>query len=455
MIQKKNSSNLTEGKVPQLLAKLTLPMIFGMFSTIAFNMVDTYFVAMLGTNELAAMTFTFPIVMIISALAQGIGIATSTLISRAIGENNRKTVIRYTVDSLLLGVFLVLICAVAGILTIDPLFTMMGASADLIPYIREYMEIWYIGTLFIVIPMIGNSAIRALGNTKTPSMIMMVSAVVNLILDPILIFGFASIPAMGIRGAAIATVIARATTLVVSLNVLARKEKIISLEGIGFSAVFGSWRKLLYLGLPNAFTKMLTPIAGGIITGCIALFGKEAVAAFGIASKVEMFALLVSGALATVIAPFIGQNIGAGKWERVREAIKVSENFQMVFNTGVAFLLMIFGKQVAQIFTSNPEVIAIVQNYLYIVPLSYGFQGILQVNTTAYNIMNKPITAAAIMVLRMFAVYIPMAWISAKYVGIQGIWLSMLISFALAAIVTHFMLKMEMADTLERENILI
>lgn len=146
--KKKNNMILTEGQIPQILTKLTLPMIFGMLSTIIFNMVDTYYVAMLGTNELAAMTFTFPVVLIISALAQGIGIATSTLISRAIGENNRKTVIRYTVDSLLLGVFLVLICAVTGILTIEPLFTLMGASSDLIPYIREYMEIWYIGTIF-------------------------------------------------------------------------------------------------------------------------------------------------------------------------------------------------------------------------------------------------------------------------------------------------------------------
>ena len=108
MTTQKKNANLTEGKVPQLLAKLTLPMIFGMLSTIIFNMVDTYFVAMLGTNELAAMTFTFPVVLIIVALTQGIGVATSTLISRAIGENNRLTVIRYTVDSLLLGVCIVL-----------------------------------------------------------------------------------------------------------------------------------------------------------------------------------------------------------------------------------------------------------------------------------------------------------------------------------------------------------
>ncbi len=386
-------------------------------------------------------------------VSTGIGIATSTLISRAIGENNRKTVIRYTVDSLLLGVFLVLICAVTGILTIEPLFTLMGASSDLIPYIREYMEIWYIGTIFIVIPMIGNSAIRALGNTKTPSLIMSVSAVVNLILDPVLIFGFVSIPAMGIRGAALATVIARAATLVVSLNVLIRKEKIVSLKGISVEVVYESWKKLLYLGLPNALTKMLTPIAAGVITGLIATFGKEAVAAFGIASKLEMFALLVTGALATVIAPFIGQNIGADRWGRVREAIKVSDRFQMVFNTAIAFLLMVFGRQLAQIFTSEPEVINIVQSYLYIVPLSYGFQGVLQVSTTAYNIMNKPITAAAIMVCRMFVVYIPMAWLSVKYLGLHGIWYSMLISFALVAIVTHFMLKAEMTDVQIEKNI--
>jgi len=440
----KKTIRLTEGDVPALLAKLTLPMIFGMLGTVIFNMVDTFYVGMLGTTELAAMTFTFPVVLIISALAQGIGIASSTLVSKAVGENDHQKVIRYTVDSLLLAISLVLICAVTGFFTIEPLFKLMGASDELIPHIKDYMQIWYVGTIFIVIPMVGNSAIRALGDTKTPSLVMTVSAFANMILDPIFIFGFAFIPAMGIRGAALATVISRATTLVVSLNVLVRKQKIVSLKFMTFQAVMDSWRKLLYIGLPNALTKMLTPIAAAVITGLIARYGKEAVAAFGIASKLEMFALIVAGALTTVIAPFIGQNMGAGKMERVREAIKVSEIFLMVFSAALAVILMFFGKNLAQIFTSNSEVIQIVQGYMLIVPLCYGFQSILQINTTAYNVMNKPFMAAMIMIVRMFVLYIPLALFSVKFMGLQGIWLSMFVSFSIVSIVTHLMLKSEL-----------
>lgn len=277
---------------------------------------------------------------------------------------------------------------------------------------------------------------------------MMVSAVANLIMDPLLIFGLGPFPAMGIKGAAIATVISRATTLFVSLYVLIYKEKIVHMSQDHFKTLWKTWKQILYIGLPNAFTKLLTPIAAGIITGLIAGYGKEAVAAFGIATKLEMFALLVSGALATVIAPFIGQNLGAGKLDRVRQSLKVGNAFQMAFNLIIALLLMTFGRHLALIFTADQQVITIIHQYLLIVPLSYGMQGVLQVNTTAFNIVHKPITAAMLMIVRMFVVYIPLAMFTSSYYGLQGIWYSILISFAVVTGISHFMLKKEFNEPL-------
>ena len=185
---------LVEGDIKQILIKMTIPMIFGMLGIIAFNLADTYFVGKLGTVQLAALTFTFPVVLVINSINHGLGIGTSVVISRVVGENNHKKINRLSTDSLSLGIVFSIIAVIIGELTIEPLFRMLGADNSTMPYIIKYMRIWYAGAPFIVIPMIGNNVIRALGDTKTPSIVMMVSAATNIILDPILIFGFGPFP---------------------------------------------------------------------------------------------------------------------------------------------------------------------------------------------------------------------------------------------------------------------
>ena len=215
---------LTQGPVGGQLLKLTLPMVWGVFAVIAFSLVDTYFVAQVGTNELAAMSFTFPVVMVLSSLAMGLGTGASSAIARAIGQGERSRVQRLTTDSLVLSLLIVGIVAILGLATIDPLFSALGAGPEVLPLVRDYMGIWYLGMIFLVVPLVGNSAIRASGNTVVPSLIMTAAAAVNIVLDSLFIFGWGDVPALGIKGAALATVISRATTLVASLAFLHYRE---------------------------------------------------------------------------------------------------------------------------------------------------------------------------------------------------------------------------------------
>ena len=177
-------AKLTEGSVGMGLIKLTLPLIWGVFAVIGFSLADTYFVAQLGTRELAAMSFTFPVVTILGSIAMGLGTGTASIIGRAIGEGNHYRVQRLTTDSLMMSLPIVAIFALFGLATISPLFTALGAGAEVLPLVRDYMSIWYIGIICLVVPLVGNSAIRASGNTAVPSLIMIVAAAVNVALDP-------------------------------------------------------------------------------------------------------------------------------------------------------------------------------------------------------------------------------------------------------------------------------
>ncbi len=175
--------SLTEGNISKTLLNLSGPMVLGMLGLIIFNLVDTYFVSLLGTTELVAISFTFPVVLVVNSIALGIGQGTASVVSRAAGAKDKTKLVRYATESLTLGVMVVLCFVLIGLLTIEPLFTALGADAQVMPYIKSYMEVWYLGMVFVVIPMVGNNSIRALGDTKSPSLVMVVAAVANSILD--------------------------------------------------------------------------------------------------------------------------------------------------------------------------------------------------------------------------------------------------------------------------------
>ena len=434
-----NRATLVAEPVGRTLVQLTWPMIVGHLGMVAFNLADTFYVGRLGTRELAAMSFTFPVVMAVSSLAIGLGIGTAAVVSRAIGEGDEHKIRRLTTDSLVLAFIIVAAFIGLGILSIDPVFRLLGAEPDLLPLIKEYMRIWYLGMIFVVVPMVGNNAIRATGDTKTPTAIMLVAVLINVVLDPLLIFGFGPFPRLELAGAAASTVISRATTFVVALWVLGRRERMLTARFPSVRAVMSSWGKILYIGLPSAATRMIVPIAIGIITRIVSAYGAEAVAAYGVASRIEFFALMVIMSLGAVFAPFTGQNWGAGRLDRVRVGMRSSARFSLLYGLGAFILLAAAAHPVAGFFTRNPDVAAAIKLYLRIVPLGYGLQGVLVIVGAALNALNKPLHAAGLVLSQMIVIYVPLAYLGSSLFGLAGVFMALGLVYALGGIAGHFL----------------
>jgi len=418
---KKTNKNLTTGDIKKQLLRLTWPMLMGMVGMVVFHLVDTYFIGKLGVHQLAAIGFAFPVVMFINGLSQGIGIGTSSLISRNIIIEHRDNVKMMASRALLMGVIIVLIFVVAGILTIEPLFRALGATHEVLGYIKDYMWIWYLGVPFVIVPMVGNNIVRATGDTFTPGMLMVASAVINVILDPLLIFGLGPFPEMGIKGAALSTVIARGVSLSIILFVLIHREKLLTLYFGRVRDILITWKKVLYIAGPAALGMLITPLSLGFITKIIAGFGEEAVAAFGVASRVEMFVLMVIASLGSVMIIFIGQNFSKKKFSRIFKSLTYSALFSMFWGVLVFIIFLFFSKAIASVFTDNAEVIEITRKFFLIVGASYGFQGLVMLGTASFNGINKPYPAAFMAIFRMLILYVPLAWIGSKLFAITGV----------------------------------
>jgi O-antigen/teichoic acid export membrane protein len=285
-------ARLTEGPVGPHLVRLTIPMIWGLLAFMTFGLVDTFFVGRLGAPELAAMSFAFPVMMVLISIAIGLGAGTSSVLARAIGEGDQERVKRLTTDSLVLAFLVVAVVSLAGIATIEPLFALLGAGPELRPLVRDYMVIWYLGVVFLVVPMVGMSAIRATGDSRLPGLVMTGSALLNILLDPLLIFGLLGLPRLELEGAALATVISRGFTFVIALWVLHARLGMLSFAWPGLPALARSWRAILHVGLPAAGTNVVIPLTTGAVVALIARFGPDAVAGYPRRAAAQLALLL-------------------------------------------------------------------------------------------------------------------------------------------------------------------
>ena len=442
-LDKRNKAVLISGNIPRQLFFLALPMIAGMLGLVIFNLTDTFFVGRLGSEQLAALSFTFPVVMVINSFSVGIGIGAGALISRYVGEENHYKVVRLTSDSLILGFIFVLMIAVTGLLTVRPLFTLLGARGVVLDYINDYMSIWYFGTFMVVITMIGNNIIRALGDTKTPGLIMMISAGINLILDPLLIFGIWIFPRMGIQGAALTTVLSRSLVTVVALYVLHFQRRLISYHKVSIKEILISWKEVLHIGIPSASIRLALPVGSGIITRLLASQGPLIVAGFGVATRIEFFSLAPINALSSVMSPFTGQNLGAGKIDRVKQGKRIGHRFSLVIGGFLAVLLAIFARPVAVIFNDNPQVVSTIVLYLRIVPVSYGLAGTLYISSSILNVFRKPYQAAGLMGLQIFGFYIPFAFLGNYLFGHAGVFASLSFSYIMTGLIAYELVRKE------------
>ncbi|WP_181406660.1 MATE family efflux transporter [Alteromonas mediterranea] len=443
---KQRTSDLLEGEIGATLKRITIPMILGMVMMMSFGLIDTFFVSLLGTDPLAAISFTFPVTFTVISLNIGLGIGTSAIIGKLQGSKALTKSQHYATGSIMLSVLLVGALALIGFFTIEPVFKMLNATENLMPYISDYMGLWYLSSIFLAMPMVGNSVLRACGDTRTPSIVMAAGGGLNALLDPIFIFGLGPVPAMGIKGAALATFIAWIVGALWILYILAVRRKLMLPRLLSLSELRESSREILKIGLPAAGANMLTPVAGGIMTAVVASYGAEAVAAWGVGNRMESIASIVVLALSMTLPPFISQNVGAGQVSRVKEAYSLTLKFVLIWQFLIFLVMWGLSSWIAVAFANEVEVSVLIQLFLMVVPLGYGMQGIIILTNSSLNAMHRPMTALTLSVIRLFVFFVPISVAGSFFFELKGLFAGTVIANVAMACVSLFVFKRAIAD---------
>jgi putative MATE family efflux protein len=444
---------LIQGNVKTILLRMSAPMMLALVSMIAFNLVDAAYIGRLGARELAAVSFTFAPIFLLSSIAIGIGTGATSVISRVIGEGRWENVRRLTADTIILGLIISVIGSTIGILTIESTFSILGAEADMLPLVRSYMVIWYIGLPFVMVPIIGNSIIRSTGDMKTPMYVMMIAVSINFVLDPILIFGLGPVPSMGIEGAAWATAIARAFTFPASVYILRHREKMLIFKDVTFRRILLSWKEVMRIGAPAALVNMMAPLNTGILTAIIASQGELAVGGFGAASRVEALVIMPVIALGIAMVPFIGQNLGAGRMDRVREGVDFSFKAIVIYGLIAWGIMAVTAELSAPLFNSDPRVVSSYVDYIRIGDLGFYMLGISLFVASAFNGLGRPMPSAVLYFTRLLLLMIPFVLIGSYFWGVPGVYLGMSIANIIAGSLSYVWLRKAVEHPPEREMI--
>lgn len=336
-----------------------------------FNLTDTFFVSRMGTDALAAMGFTFPVVLIIGSIAMGISMGSGSVLSRALGSGDQHLMKRTSTDGVLLAILIVGVVSLLGLLSIDPLFRLMGASGEVLILTKDYMFIWYIGAIAVIVPPVSDSCLRATGDMIRPLIVMVFIAVLNGILDPILIFGLFGLPAMGIKGAALATIISRSCGMLATLYFLHFHAGLVEFSPSSWKEIRESWSRILHIGLPSAITQLFPHLTRGIITRLAAgVGGTAAVAALAAGTRIESLGIIFIGAYSLAIVPLVGQNWGAKKWNRVNDIRKITRRISVVYGLFGILAAFTLSEIAVKIFTQDPAVIPIAVKYLRLMGIS-------------------------------------------------------------------------------------
>jgi len=426
-----HAAPLTTGSIEWSLVRMAGAMMIGFVAGAAFNITDTYFVSRLGTETLAAMAFTFPVVMVVFGVTMGIGVGVTAVISRAIGTGQTQRVQTLTWDALLLGVVCVGVFVAVGLATMRPLFTRMGADETTLPLVMRYMRIWYLGMLFLIVPIIGNCAIRATGDMLSPSLIMVADLGLNIVLDPLLIFGIGPFPALGIEGAAIATVVSRGVALTASLAVL-RWKGLLRLRRPSVGHVLTSWKEVAYIGLPAGMAHLAMPLAMGVVVRVASTFGTPAVAAISAATRIEHGVIIPILALGAALIPFAGQNLGAGRIERIRGAHKAAIRLCLLWGLVCIVGFCLAREPIAHLFTRDGAVYGYLLLYLTVVPFVFGIRGLSFSAASIMNGLHRPYHAAGVGFVRTLGLQIPLVVLGGWLFGFVGLLCALVMTEVLA-----------------------
>jgi len=418
------SYNLTTGPVAGHLLRQGAPMTMGLIAIFSFEATDLFFISMLGDKSLAAVSFTFPIIWLLMGIGIGFEAGAASCISRAIGKGNHHLAKRLTTDTAMFATGVGLCLTIIGLLTIQPVFRMLGATDELMPLIDDFMSVRYWVEPVEAALWTSLAAIRARGNTMLEGKVITGAAILNACFDPILIFGLFGVPRLGIQGAAVATLLANLMMLSLMLFYLGPRLQVYANPFVSLREIFDSWRQMLVIGVPAMVTNAIVPVSNAIVIAMVAAYGIDAVAGFGIAMRIEPMALVPFYALSAVSSPFAGQNLGAGQFGRIIEARNVVVRFCISYGLLVVCVLAFAADPIASMFSDSPEIRRVTVEYIWIVSISYGAYGLVMSVCAAFNGIGVPLPGLVISVSRVIVVFLPLAFIGRWLLGLNGLFIA-------------------------------
>jgi MATE family, multidrug efflux pump len=444
------ASDILQKPVASTLIAMTAPAAFGMLVTFLFQLVDTYFIGQLGTKELAAISFSYPIYLFIASFFMGIAAGVSSTVAKALGEGDPLKAQSLMGLSVLFFMLLTAILGLIGYFNIQPVFSLLGAKSNTLPLISQYMQTLYIGMFTLVGALIANAALMAKGIMLKTTIIMSIGGVVNLILDYVLIFGLGPIPAMALKGAALATVISWCVILLL-MTLLLYKEKLVSFSAI--KSVKQAWHyitEVIRISVPAIVAQVLNPLTIAVITRIVSLSGENAVAAFGIVARIESLALTGILALSIILIPFAAQNFGAKQHDRLKQAMATSGRMTVCWGFLFYGLMLVFATHFVAVFTDNSHIISYSRQYLTIVGFSWPAYGLALITMSFFNGVQQPRDSLKLALIKSLGLTIPLA-LAGSLISLDGVWMGLLLANVIGAVyagrlLNRWRLKMEISN---------
>ena len=358
--------NLIKDNVPQLVRKLAVPAMVGTLFQTLYNIVDTFFAGRISPEALSALSKSFPIYFIIIATSIGVTVAGTSLIGNSIGEKNKNNTINYFTHIIYFAVIISIIITIIGLTYSEKVFTLMGSTKEVIYLGLEYTDVIYSGSIFFILVVAFNSLLHAEGDTKTYRNVLILSFLLNIILNPILIFGFLFIPAMGIKGIGIATIIAQLVSLIIILYKVLNNKIVKDLTLHYLKPKFLYFKNIFFQSMPISVSICGYALAAAIIFTYVGQSGEYAVAGYGAGTRIEQVVLLPILGINTAIISIISQNFGARNFNRIKETYFTAIKYAFIIMIISGTIVFILAGFITSIFSNDPEVIEYGKRYLKI-----------------------------------------------------------------------------------------
>lgn len=435
----KKSKHLITDDIPKLLKQMAIPASTGMFFNTMYNVVDTFYAGLISTQAISAMSLSFMIFFTIIGLGYGFSSAITALIGNANGRDKHFLASLYAHKGIFFMQMLALALTIVGFMISPYLFALLGASGAYLDIALEYMDVILAGTIFFMTNFALNAILMSRGDTKTYRNSLIFGFFANMILNPIFIYGFLFIPAMGIKGIALATV------LIQIINVFYMFYKVLQTRLIHFDNIRyflphkKIYKDLINQGIPSSMNMLIMALGSIILMYFVSLYGVKAVAGYGIGFRVEQIMLLPALGLSSAVLAIVSNNYGAKKYDRVYETLKTALKYGFMISTFGIVFLYIFGKLIISQFDNDLEVVAYGYDYLIVEVLIFYAYIVLFICVSTLQAIKKPkmiiyIALYRQIIAKFLVAYILVIWFSLDYIYL---WVGVLVMIYSAAIFTY------------------